>query len=485
MNQARFSVLLILLAAMAWVLLKPDGPGRLGSHPELSDVPPAPEATAKPAGKGWEPPSTQPRVFRASGGREVRFSTPLLDQFVYPGDDEACAAIAGAELLADELAGLCQELKAAGPAERPALLQDLAFYTQWADIGDDDVAARIALSMSRAALDAVAPDDPEQAAEILSALPTEGIPDDNPYYDPGFLFASAIALEGSEAAYRLCPLYRSTGCDAELAAQVQPLIDIGRWRSDEAILVRAADYCERAFRTFEDPTPYETKEFAENFAEALGYASETADDRSRKAELLRRAIKPDEEWLKTYVSEEWEFMRQSVISSVAVSYGRIADLTNSIADARKALEYDTLAFDWDESWETQSNLSDSILLLAELERDVDGLNRALAANEEAMQEAMSSGSAANVQYMEMKLARTLQHVALANVALDQEERVAMLRESIRKAEESLPFFEESGATVYIDIARNIARDSRLALERIEAGWDPGEASPQSDPKLVE
>ncbi|TCU25886.1 hypothetical protein [Rhizobium laguerreae] len=254
------------------------------------------------------PPS---RIYKDASGREVHIATPLLDKFSYAGDTDLCIELremtkSNAEA-AEELLDACDDISTGSAVEISQKRIWLATmlgdgdeeYTYSLPDNETDRNRRVvlAISMLRAALDAAAPD---AAKEAFSALDSLWIANDASGafagYNPPFLFRSAMKAEAGEALLTLCPLAGRSDCDSFVPSGMpKALEELGRWKSDEALLLRSAELLEREYRAIKDPSKSKELDFAQDFSATLGYANEL--NPGNGSAHARRGVKPLEEWL--------------------------------------------------------------------------------------------------------------------------------------------------------------------------------------------
>lgn len=428
------------------------------------------------------------RVFQDAQGRKAQFSMPLLDTFPYPGDAELCTrmkalapqgTVDGFSALAE-----CGDLSALPPLDKSARLIKLAeqvgnfrFFTEDMQDPDPDSGVVLALSALSGALDVLPPQAFEQAFEVFDAswvasLATEKFT----HYSPPFLLRDALAIEAGEAKLALCPLFEKMDCKSYLPGGIiASLTSVGRWKSDEHLLLRAADLLEARHKSRENPDRNTERVFAEDYSAALGYAGEIAASREDGTAYFRRGAKPLERWLEENERGTDDDTLSGVIVTLGAQYGRIADRTGDKADAEKAVQYDMRAYqlklklgDRIGRWRPLANLGDSTLLLAEIEQNEAGFREALRHHRDALDITREAKEREGVKYMEMKLARTLLHYAkAAGLKLPKEDRVAMLEESIATARGVMPFLSETGTETYLRIVRQVLSEAEKYLGELQ------------------
>ncbi|NGN44373.1 hypothetical protein G6N74_25195 [Mesorhizobium sp. CGMCC 1.15528] len=433
------------------------------------------------------------RVFRDKSGHEIRFKTPLLDAFHYEGDAGFCAELKKlsppADAFAETSEASCAALSSAKPEDRPRQLVELAKTTAAATSASDsdnaskDKRVTLALSALRAALDEVPADAPDQVSEILDKFWVAQFASDTfPGYQPSFLFGAALEVESGEAEIALCPITGKTDCNLYVPDKlIQALTDLGRWKSDEALLLRAAEMLERTYRRIENPNKNDELDFAKDYIRTLGYAGEISAERG--ADHVRKGAAPLEAWLKKYEKDTLGYELEPIYGHLGAAYGRIADKTKALDDAKKAMQFDTQAYQLsmkyrsgEASWEDMANLGDSTLLVGELERNGDQIKRALELHREAFKITHKSNDVEETSYMEMKLARTLQHYAAADLSsVSDAERIPLIEESVSLANGVIPFFESAGSRIYLNITRHVLDQAQIQLAKLK---EAQAASPQ-------
>jgi tetratricopeptide (TPR) repeat protein len=428
------------------------------------------------------------RVFRDKSGHEIRFTTPLLDAFRYAGDAGFCAELKKlpptAAVFAEGSGASCAALAGAKPEDRPRQLAEVAATvaaaTSDADNAGKDKSVTLALSALRAALDEVPAEAPQQVSEILDKFwIAQFASNEFTGYQPAFLFGAAMQVESGEAEIALCPVTGRTDCNLYVPDRLmQALTDLGRWKSDEALLLRAAEMLERTYRRKADPSKNDELDFAKDYIRTLGYAGEISAERG--ADHVRKGAAPLEAWLQKYEKDTSAYELEPIYGHLGAAYGRIADKTKAIGDARKAMQFDTQAYQLsmkyssgEASWEDMSNLGDSTLLVGELERNEDYVKRALDLHRKAFEITHKGKDIEETSYMEMKLARTLQHYAAADLpSVSDDERIPLLEESVSLASGIIPFFEKSGSRVYLNLTRNVLNQAELQLAKLKETRDP-------------
>jgi hypothetical protein len=428
------------------------------------------------------------KTFQDAAGREGHVTTPLLDKFAYAGDANFCIKLremtksnpdAAGELLeeCDKLTtGTAQEViqKRIGLATVVGDQDEEHTYFLSGDAGDRDKRIVLAISALRASLDAASPSNPVQAFSALESLwIARDVSDAFTYYQPGYLFGPAMKTEAGEAMLALCPLAGRTDCDSYVPSGMpQALEDLGRWRSDEAMLLRSAELLERAYRAVKTPDKGRALAFAQDFSATLGYANEL--NSGNGSAHARRGVIPLEEWLAKYESSTDERQLQYIYGKVGAAYGRIASDTEQRADAVKAVKFNTLAFEIAKklnkngpSWENMANLGDDTLLLAELDRQEAGFQQALRLHRNAYAITKKANVLESTSYMSMKLARTLQHYAKAELPLVTDaQKIIVLEEAIALAEGVRPLFEQIGTTSYMKITDRILSEANAQLNTL-------------------
>jgi hypothetical protein len=451
-------------------------------------------APTKPSNLQQDSDAIPYKLFRDAAGHEVRITTPLLDKFPYAGDANFCLELremtqSNADA-ADELLEGCDNLTTGTVQEviqkRIALAtivgdQDEEYtYSLSGSASDRDKRIVLAISALHASLDAASPSNPAQAFSALEKLwIARDVSDTFAYYNPGYLFGPAIKTEAGEAMLTLCPLVERGDCNTYVPGGMpQALEDLGRWRSDEAMLLRSAELLERQYRAVKNPDKRRELTFAEDYSAKLGYANElNSGDGSAYA---RRGVKPLEEWLSRYESSTDERALQYIYGKVGAAYGRIASTTEQRADAEKAVKFNTLTFNIAKklnsdgpSWGTMANLGDDILLLAELDGQESEFRRALKLHRDAYEITQKENSKESSAYMNMKLARTLQHYAkaeLPEVAATQ--KIAMLEEAITLAKGVRPLFEQTGTKSYLKITESVLSEANAQLIKLRQSKSP-------------
>jgi tetratricopeptide (TPR) repeat protein len=463
--------------ALLWVALGAAGLYvAAAKYNEIRPTPPPPE----PADKT----SADQRVFRDKSGREIRFSTPLLDTFHYEGDAKFCAELEklpAEEAFAETSSASCATLSNAKPEDRPEQFVVIATTTALAVAASDDDAIKnkgvaLAFMSLRAALDEVPAEAPDEAFEILDKFWMAQLASNTfSRYEPPFLFGAAMQAESGEAQISLCPVTSRTDCNLYVpSGLMSALMDLGRWKSDENLLLRAAEMLERTYRQNANPTKDDELDFAEDYITALGYAGEISTERG--AEHIRKGAGPLEAWLQKYEKETSSGDLEHIYGSLGAAYGRIAERTRTIPDAKKAIQFDTKAYelgmkhnDGRASWQDLSNLGDSTLLLGELESREEHIERALAMHRQAFEITRKSNNIKETSYTDMKLARTLQHYAAADFSsVSDAEKIPMLEESISLAQGIVPFFEKADSRIYLSITRHALEQAQAQLAKLQA-----------------
>jgi tetratricopeptide (TPR) repeat protein len=427
------------------------------------------------------------RVFRDKSGHEIRFKTPLLDAFHYEGDAGFCAELKKlsppADAFAETSEASCMGLSSAKPEDRPQQLVELATTIATAtsdrDNAGKDKSVTLALSALRAALDEVPADAPDQVSAILDKFWVAQFASDTfPGYQPSFLFGAAMQVESGEAEIALCPITGRTDCNLYVPDKlIQALTDLGRWKSDESLLLRAAEMLERTYRRIENPNKNDELDFAKDYIRTLGYAGEISAERG--ADHVRKGAAPLEAWLQKYEKDTLGYELEPIYGHLGAAYGRIADKTKALDDAKKAMQFDSRAYELsmkyrsgEASWEDMANLGDSTLLVGELERNEDQIKRALELHREAFKITHKSNDVEETSYMEMKLARTLQHYAAADLSsVSDAEKIPLLEESVSLASGVIPFFESAGSRIYLNITRNVLNQAQIQLAKLRETKD--------------
>jgi hypothetical protein len=255
---------------------------------------------------------------------------------------------------------------------------------------------------------------------------------------------------------------------------IDALTEVGRWRSNDALLSRAADLLEKRYRGLKDPDLQQQLGFAQDFSGALGYAAEIVSGPVSIA-YLRRGVAPLHSWLERNEKDADNYTLASVLTSLGAQYGRIADRTLDKADADKAVQFDSRAytlkqkFSRSSTWEALANLGDSTLLEAEIDHDEAAFKRALQNHRDALAIAQATGEQPDIIYSKMKLARTLLHSEQGlGSSLSRDDRIAMLKESIAAAREIIPFMDNTGTTVYLGITRGVLTGAEKDLDALQA-----------------
>ncbi|RJG45498.1 hypothetical protein [Mesorhizobium sp. DCY119] len=427
------------------------------------------------------------RVFRDKSGHEIRFKTPLLDAFHYEGDAGFCAELKKlsppADAFVETSEASCAALSSAKPEDRPRQLVELATTIATAtsdrDNAGKDKSVTLALSALRAALDEVPADAPDQVSEILDKFWVAQFASNTfPGYQPSFLFGAAMEVESGEAEIALCPITGRTDCNLYVPDKLmQALTDLGRWKSDEALLLRAAEMLERNYRRKAGPSKNDELDFAKDYIRTLGYAGEISAERG--ADHVRKGAAPLEAWLQKYEKDTLGYELEPIYGHLGAAYGRIADKTKALDDAKKAMQFDTQAYQLsmkyrsgEASWEDMANLGDSTLLVGELERNEDQIKRALELHREAFKITHKSNDVEETSYMEMKLARTLQHYAAADLSsVSDAERIPLIEESVSLANGVIPFFESAGSRIYLNITRHVLDQAQIQLAKLREAKD--------------
>ncbi|MBY3344736.1 hypothetical protein [Rhizobium laguerreae] len=440
--------------------IKPDG------IPQASETPPS-------------------RIYKDASGREVHIATPLLDKFSYAGDADLCIELremtkSNAEA-AEELLDACDDISTGSAVE---ISQKRIWLATMLGDGDEEYTYSLsdneidrnkrvvlAISMLRAALDAAAPD---AAKEAFSALDSLWIANDASGafagYNPPFLFRSAMKAEAGEALLALCPIAGRSDCDSFVPSGMpKALEELGRWKSDEALLLRSAELLEREYRAIKDPSKSKELDFAQDFSATLGYANEL--NPGNGSAHARRGVKPLEEWLGKYENSTDERALRYIYSTVGAAYGRIASDSQQRADAEKAVKFNSLTFEIARkldkdgpSWENMANLGDDTLLLAELNREEAGFQKALKLHRDAYVITEKLNSQDATAYMNMKLALTLQHYAKAELpSVTKNVRIAMLEEAVNLAEGVKPLFEQTGTALYLRMTNGVLGEANAQL----------------------
>ncbi|MEI5680606.1 MULTISPECIES: hypothetical protein [unclassified Mesorhizobium] len=427
------------------------------------------------------------RVFRDKSGHEIRFRTPLLDAFHYEGDAGFCAELKKLSPPVDDFAetseASCAGLSNAKPEDRPQQLVELATTIATATSGSDnaskDKSVTLALSALRAALDEVPADAPDQVSEILDKFWVAQFASDTfPGYQPAFLFGAAMEVESGEAEIALCPITGKTDCNLYVPDKLmQALTDLGRWKSDEALLLRAAEMLERTYRSKASPSKNDELDFAKDYTRTLGYAGEISAERG--ADHVRKGAAPLEAWLKKYEKDSLGYELEPIYGHLGAAYGRIAEKTKALDDAKKAMQFDTQAYQLsmkyrsgEATWEDMANLGDSTLQVGELERNEEQIKRALELHRAAFEITHKGKDIEETSYMEMKLARTLQHYAAADLSsVSDAEKIPLLEESVSLANGVIPFFESAGSRIYLNITRNVLEQAQIQLAKLRETKD--------------
>lgn len=428
------------------------------------------------------PPS---RVYKDASGGEVHITTPLLDKFSYAGDADLCIELremtkpnADAE---EELLDACDNISTGSAAEisqkriwLATILGDAdEEYTYSLSDNETDRNKRLvlAISMLRATLDAAAPDAAKEAFSALNSLwIVNGASGASTGYYPLFLFGSAMKAESGEALLALCPLAGRTDCGSFVPSGMpKALEELGRWKSDESLLLRSAELLEREHKGIKDPDKRTELDFAQDFSATLGYANEL--NPGNGSAHARRGVKPLEEWLAKYEGSTDERELRYIYGKIGTAYGRIASDTQQRRDAEKAVKFNRQAFEIARkldkdgpSWENMANLGDDTLLLAELSQQEAGFQQALKLHRDAYAKTEKLNSQDASAYMNMKLARTLQHYAKAELpSVPKNERIAMLEEAVNLAEGVKPLFEQTGTSLYLRMTNNILAEAKAQL----------------------
>lgn len=438
--------------------------------------------------------AAQLRLYRDAAGREVRVATPLLDEFRYAGDAELCAALremTKADVdAARELLEECESLSTGTATEISQKRIGLATvlgdrdeeYTYSFPSGGTERNKRVALALSvlRSALDAASPAFPEQAFSALnSAWVARNVGDSFTRYNPPFLFGAALRAEAGEAMLTLCPLAGRADCDVYVPSGMpSALEELGRWKSDEALLLRSAELLEREYRAVKTPDRRRELKFAQEFTAKLGYANEI--NPGNGSAHARRGVRPLEDWLAKYESSTSQRELQYIYSGVGVAYGRIAANTVQRSDAEKAVKFNTLVYEIaaklnksGPDWTTLANLGSDTLLLAEIDRQEAGFQEALKLHRDAYAMTQTFNAQEASAYMNMVLARTLQHYAKADLpAVADSQKVAMLEEAISLAQGVKPLFEQTGTASYLKITNRVLDAANVQLGKLRRPTAP-------------
>ncbi|GGD92194.1 hypothetical protein [Rhizobium anhuiense] len=463
-------VIACVLVAAAYMALPTET--RLSTPIKPDGIPPASET----------PPS---RIYKDASGREAHIATPLLDKFSYAGDADLCIELremtkSNADA-AEELLDACGNISTGSAAEISQKRIWLAMILGDADeeytysLSDNETdrnrRAVLAISMLRAALDAAAPDAAKEAFSALDSLwiANNASGASTGYYPP-FLFGSAMKAESGEALLALCPLAGRTDCDRFVPSGMpKALEELGRWKSNETLLLRSAELLEREHKGIKDPDKEAELDFAEDFSATLGYANEL--NPGNGSAHARRGVKPLEEWLSKFENSTDERELRYIYSKLGTAYGRIASDTQQRTDAEKAVKFNSQAFEIARkldkdgpSWENMANLGDDTLLLAELSQQEAGFQKALKLHRDAYAITEKQNSQDASAYMNMKLARTLQHYAKAELpSVPKNERIAMLDEAVNLAEGVKPLFEQTGTSLYLRMTNNVLAEAKAQL----------------------
>ncbi|WP_182510576.1 hypothetical protein [Phyllobacterium sp. P30BS-XVII] len=144
------------------------------------------------------------------------------------------------------------------------------------------------------------------------------------------------------------------------------------------------------------------------------------------------------------------------------------------------MKYNSLTYDIERklnsggaSWQTMVNLGDDVLLLGELEHDQAGFQRAVKLQRDAFALTEQINSQEYSAYVNMKLARTLQHYAEAGFPdVADAEKINMLEEAIKLAEGVKPLFEKTGATSYLQIINRVLINANAQLAKLHVSTKP-------------
>ncbi len=474
-NRILFFGIMVALALLLPFLFKHPEPARpLSIQPKVEDVP--------------------SRLYKDNAGHEARVSTPLLDAFQYTGDSNLCSEFKemtkNAAEAASEFTELCIDLSRGTPIEVSQKRTSMAIaiadndeefsFSFPKDDASQDKRVVFGLSALKAALDILPPEEPAAAMEVLNNVwIARNASASFSRYSPSFLFGSAMRVEAGEAMLKLCPLTARPDCNLYVPSGLPgALEELGRWKSDVGLLLRSAELLERENAGVKEPDKRSELKFARDFSSTLGYASEI--DPGTNSAHARRGVKPLEDWLLKYESSTDERQLQYIYSSVGAAYGRIAQNTKQNPDAEKALKYNSLTYDIERklnsggaSWQTMVNLGDDVLLLGELEHDQAGFQRAVKLQRDAFALTEQINSQEYSAYVNMKLARTLQHYAEAGFPdVADAEKINMLEEAIKLAEGVKPLFEKTGATSYLQIINRVLINANAQLAKLHVSTKP-------------
>lgn len=451
-------------------------------------------APTKPGGVSQASEAPPSRVYKDASGREVRIAMPLLDKFVYRGDGDLCTELpkmiktnadAAGDLLeaCDDLStGTALEISQKHVALATILGDQDEEYTYSLSDNpiDRDKRVVLAISMLRAALDTASPDSPAEAFSALDSLwIARNVSDSFTGYNPPFLFGPAMKAEAGEAMLALCPLTGRSDCDIYVPSGMPgALEDLGRWKSDEALLVRSADLLEREYKAAKNQDKRSELRFARDYAATLGYANEV-NPRNGSAHA-RRGVAPLEAWLVKYESSTDERELQYIYGHVGEAYGRIAQNTLQKSDAEKAVKFNTLTFEIAKKhrkdgpdWTTMANLGSDALLLAELNEQEAGFQRALKLHHDAYAITQKLSSRESSAYMNMTLARTLQRYAKAALpSVTDAEKIQMLEEAVNLAQDVKPLFEQTGTKTYLDMTTRVLDEAHAQLNELRQPKSP-------------
>lgn len=115
-----------------------------------------------------------------------------------------------------------------------------------------------------------------------------------------------------------------------------------------------------------------------------------------------------------------------------------------------------------------ANLGEDILILAELTQQESEFQRALELHRNAYYITQTLNSQESSAYMNMKLARTLQRYAKAELPATADAlKIAMLEEAIKLAQGVKPLFEQTGTTTYLNITNRILVEANDQLEKLK------------------
>ncbi|MEF2071856.1 hypothetical protein [Consotaella aegiceratis] len=455
-------------------------------HPSISDEPASVQAAE----------TSHKRIFVGEDGTRIAIETPLIDSFPYVGDEAACDDVVrflkenGEAGWEDD--SFCRTMPPPGSPERDQQLDILSGLATDLEEAQNDISQtqmderiRFALGVLHERLDDLGDRDAQTAYSALLGSNVSYQASDDFY--PGETeetFPLRASVEAGEARLALCPIVRPTWSDdcfeEAVSLFVDDLVQYGRLKSDETMLLHAADLIEQRYHRIKAPDLDQETDFVDSFTSALGYAGELQPDDRQAVRQFRRSVRAALNWLAHHETTADKEDVIAIYDGLAADYGRIAGRSHTQEDARIAIDYSQKTRDLmlergegeKGAWTGTSNLADAYIDLGDLDHVRANYDKALALHRTVLaaiapEEGRWPIDAADVNYARFKLARTLLHYEWADLdGIDAADHRAMLGEAQDLATTARTYFSRAGTAKYVGMLDDILAQIDMRLARL-------------------